>query len=59
MHAGGGAASLERCTSLVGTLPYVAPEVLGRTGHGCACDWWSLECCSASCCVAALSLVLW
>lgn len=31
-----------RCTSLVGTLPYVAPEVLSRSGHGYACDWWSL-----------------
>jgi serine/threonine protein kinase len=31
-----------RSTSLVGTLPYIAPEVLSRRGHGCACDWWSL-----------------
>ena len=28
--------------SLVGTLPYVAPEVLSREGHGCAADVWSL-----------------
>lgn len=40
--AGAGAAVSERCTSMVGTLPYIAPEVLSRCGHGCACDWWSL-----------------
>lgn len=29
-------------TALVGTLPYVAPEVLSRGGHGSSVDWWSL-----------------
>lgn len=28
--------------SLVGTLPYMAPEVLARCGHACEADWWSL-----------------
>ena len=32
----------ERCTSLVGTLAYLAPEVLSRNGHGLHVDWWSL-----------------
>ena len=32
----------ERCTSLVGTLAYLAPEVLSRNGHGMHVDWWSL-----------------
>ena len=31
-----------RRKSLVGTLPFVAPEVLARSGHGLECDWWSL-----------------
>lgn len=25
-----------------GTIEYMAPEVLMRTGHGKAVDWWSL-----------------
>lgn len=32
----------ERSTSLVGTLPYSAPEMLSRNGHNAAVDWWSL-----------------
>ncbi|KAF0690515.1 Aste57867_18105 [Aphanomyces stellatus] len=28
--------------SLVGTPEYLAPEVLARTGHGTAVDWWGL-----------------
>ena len=31
-----------RSKSLVGTLPHLAPEMLARTGHGRAVDWWSL-----------------
>ena len=31
-----------RSSSLVGTLGYMAPEMLSRRGHGCAVDWWSL-----------------
>lgn len=25
-----------------GTIEYMAPEILTRTGHGKAVDWWSL-----------------
>lgn len=25
-----------------GTIEYMAPEILMRTGHGKAVDWWSL-----------------
>ena len=28
--------------SLCGTIEYLAPEVLRRTGHGTAVDWWAL-----------------
>lgn len=30
------------CLSFVGTAEYLAPEILKRTGHGKAVDWWSL-----------------
>jgi serine/threonine protein kinase len=30
------------CNSLCGTPEYLAPEVLGRMGHGLAVDWWGL-----------------
>ncbi|KAJ1630274.1 kinase-like domain-containing protein [Pavlovales sp. CCMP2436] len=32
----------ERAFSAVGTLEYMAPEIMRRTGHGFAVDFWSL-----------------
>lgn len=32
------------CTSMVGTLACLAPEMLSRRGHGTGVDWWSAGC---------------
>lgn len=32
-------------SELVGTVPYMAPEVVTETGHGRKADVWSLGCC--------------
>lgn len=34
--------SLEKTYSLVGTPQYLAPEMITRSGHGVAADWWAL-----------------
>lgn len=39
---GAGAASITRADTLIGTLPYLAPEVLSGHGHSDASDLWSL-----------------
>lgn len=32
----------DRCNSLLGTIDYMAPEVIQGKPYGKACDWWSL-----------------
>ena len=31
-----------KCSRFCGTIEYMAPEILTRSGHGKAVDWWSL-----------------
>jgi len=31
-----------RAMSMVGTPPFMAPEIVSGSGHGTDCDWWSL-----------------
>ncbi|KAJ5683345.1 Serine/threonine-protein kinase psk1 [Penicillium macrosclerotiorum] len=33
----------DRCNSSLGTIEYMAPEVVQGKPYGKACDWWSLE----------------
>jgi serine/threonine protein kinase len=34
--------ALRGALSFVGTMEYMAPEMIAKTGHGFAVDWWSL-----------------
>ena len=37
-----GAEAYYEANSLVGTPGFIAPEILARSSHGCAADWWAL-----------------
>lgn len=37
-----GLLQVEGCTTLAGTPNYMAPEIILRSGHGAASDWWSI-----------------
>eukprot|EP01026_Neomeris_dumetosa_P053866 TRINITY_DN48201_c0_g1_i7.p1 TRINITY_DN48201_c0_g1~~TRINITY_DN48201_c0_g1_i7.p1 ORF type:complete len:441 (+),score=31.45 TRINITY_DN48201_c0_g1_i7:115-1437(+) len=39
---GGVSNTVERSNTLVGTLEYMAPEIVKGDGHGLEVDWWSL-----------------
>jgi len=32
----------DRTYSMVGTIEYLAPEILSKSGHSLTCDWWAL-----------------
>lgn len=39
---GMGDGEAERSNSFIGTMEYMAPEIIAGSGHGKAVDWWSV-----------------